>query len=189
MAADVLLDVPEKAQEHNQWCWAGASQSTLEYYKTTVTQCDIANWAFGRGDCCGNATFNWSHICNYWNNILGDSAYGKPGGSVHGIMTHWSIDANTIWNALSQASAVAEIDAEHPFILRFGWTGGGGHFLVGYGYDQAGLYLDYMDPWPGNGYTKSLYSWTVSASDHSWTHTLTTKGPPPPSPAGLRVVR
>jgi PKD repeat protein len=56
--------------------------------------------------------------------------------------------------------------------MRFGWTTGGGHFLVGYGYDQNGAYLDYMDPWPGRGDTKSLYSWVVHASDHDWTHTL-----------------
>jgi hypothetical protein len=56
--------------------------------------------------------------------------------------------------------------------MRFGWTSGGGHFLDGFGYDTSSQHLYYMDPWPGNGYTMSLYSWVVSASDHDWTHTL-----------------
>ncbi len=56
--------------------------------------------------------------------------------------------------------------------MRFGWTSGGGHFLDGFGYDNDGQYLHYMDPWPGNGYTLSLYSWVVSSSNHNWTHTL-----------------
>jgi hypothetical protein len=29
-----------------------------------------------------------------------------------------------------------------------------------------------MDPWPGNGYTKKLYSTVVSAWDHTWTDSL-----------------
>ena len=56
--------------------------------------------------------------------------------------------------------------------MRFGWTSGGGHFLDGFGHDNNGQYLHYMDPWPGNGYTLSLYSWVVSASNHNWTDTL-----------------
>jgi hypothetical protein len=62
--------------------------------------------------------------------------------------------------------------------MRFGWTSGGGHFLDGYGYDLNGQYLDYMDPWPGNGYTKSLYTWVASAADHTWTHSLQITSPP-----------
>ena len=49
---------------------------------------------------------------------------------------------------------------------------------MGYGYDESG-HLDYMDPWPGHGYTRSLYSWVVSASNHDWTHTLQITTNPP----------
>jgi hypothetical protein len=42
-SADTLLDVPEIAQKHSQWCWAGSSEATLEYYTTLVSQCDVAN--------------------------------------------------------------------------------------------------------------------------------------------------
>ena len=184
-SADVLLSVPLRAQEHDQWCWAGSSNAVLAYYGSGVNQCTTVNWAFGRTDCCGNASFSWSHACNYWNYMSGNSAYGNPNGSLQGIMANWGVNSTLLQSALSQGTSVAEIDAGRPFVIRFGWSGGGGHFLVGYGYDQGGAYLDYMDPWPGNGYTKSLYSWTVSASDHSWTHSLQLTTPPD---TGLPVV-
>jgi hypothetical protein len=170
--ADNVLDVPEKLQQHDQWCWSATSQATLEYYGMTVSQCQIANWAFGMTDCCGSSVFNWYHDCNYWNYMYGSSPYGTSG-SLQAILQHWGVNSNARSYALAQNTAITELDARRPFIMRFGWYYGGGHFLVGYGYDQNGDYLDYMDPWPGNGYTKSLYSWVVSASyHHDWTHTL-----------------
>lgn len=173
-ATDTILNVPQKAQEHDQWCWAGTAQAVLEYYGVVIDQCALANWAWGRSDCCGNQTFSWSNTaCNWWNYMYGSyNGHDVPGGTLQGILTNWGVQSNAIAAALSKTTAVAEIDAQRPFVMRFGWTTGGGHFLDGYGYDLNGQYIDYMDPWPGNGYTKSLYSWVVSASDHQWTHTL-----------------
>ena len=174
--ADVLLNVPNIAQEHSQWCWAATSRATLDYYRSWVSQCQIANWAWGRSDCCASSVFYWSHACNNPNYMYGTS------GSLQNILVHWGVSSSARTYALAQNTAVSEINAGRPFVMRFGWYSGGGHFLVGYGYDQNGDYLDYMDPWPGNGYTKSLYSWVVHADyDHDWTHTLqiTTPSPTP----------
>jgi hypothetical protein len=166
-SADEVLYAPESIQEHSQWCWAGSSQAVLQHFGTYVEQCEIANWAWGRTDCCGNTDFDWDNTdCNYWNYMYGTS------GSLQGILSNWGVGSDARAYALDQAVAVSEIDAGRPFVMRFGWTSGGGHFLAGYGYDQSGTYLDYMDPWPGNGYTKSLYTWVVSATGHAWSHTL-----------------
>jgi hypothetical protein len=175
---DVLLEVPERIQEHSQWCWAGTSQAVLEYYGPVVNQCDIANWAWSRSDCCGNSTFNWSHACNQPNYMYGTS------GSLQGILAHWGVNSNASATYLSKPTVVSQLDAGRPFVMRFGWTSGGGHFLDGYGYVQNGDFLDYMDPWIGNGYTRSSYDWVVSAADHNWTHTLqiTTDCPEPGLP-------
>ena len=162
--ADRVLSFPEKFQEHSQWCWAGSGQAVLDYYGAFPSQCSIANWAWGRNDCCGNATFNWDHTCNNPNSMYGTS------GSLQAILTNWGVNSNARSYALSQNTVVSEINAKRPFVMRFGWTGGGGHFLDGYGIMGNSLY--YMDPWPGNGYTISLYDWVVSAGDHSWSHTL-----------------
>jgi hypothetical protein len=164
--ADTTIAVPNTPQEHSQWCWAGTSDAVLAYYEHVVGQGAIANWAWGRSDCDGNTEFDWNNTCNRPNDMYGTS------GSLQGILSHWGVTSNARAYALSQTTCVDEINAGRPFVMRFGWTKGGGHFLDGYGYDQDGIYLDYMDPWPGHGYTKSLYDWVVSASDHRWTHSL-----------------
>ena len=164
--ADTILSVPDKIQEHSQWCWAGASQSILAYYKSTQypSQCRIVNWAWGRTDCCGNTTFSWKSPCNKPNDMFGSD------GSLQAILENWGVSSDTVYSSLDKATATAELEAGRPFVMRFGWASGGGHFLNGRGISDNNLY--YMDPWPGNGYTISSYDWVVSSSDHTWTHTL-----------------
>jgi len=165
-SADTTIGVTLATQEHSNWCWAASSKMVLDYYSSVQTQCAIANWAWGRSDCCGNSEFNWSHTCNQSNCMYGGS------GCIDNILSHWGVSSVGQSSVFSQDTVVSEINGCRPFVMRFGWTGGGGHFLVSYGYDTSGTYVDYMDPWPGNGVTKKLYTWVVSASDHTWTHTL-----------------
>lgn len=167
-AADFLLEVPERIQGHSQWCWVGSSKAVLDYYGTDtgVSQCSIANWAWGRTDCCASEPFDVYSVCNQPNYMYGAT------GSLQDILSHWGVASNSMQTHLSQSGFVSQIASGKPFVMRFGWTGGGGHFLDGYGYHQDGNYMDYMDPWPGNGYTRSAYGWVVSSSNHSWTHTL-----------------
>jgi hypothetical protein len=185
-AADFTMDVPRKTQEHSQWCWAGSSQAVLAYYLTDVAQCTIANYAWNRSDCCGNSDWNWTDTCNHANCIYGTCGSNSDANrSLSGILSYWGVSNGPgIAAYLSWSDAVTELDAYRPFVIRFGWRShtspcdftGGGHFLVAYGYDADGQYLDYMNPLrdqDGGGYTKSLYTWIVSAScDHDWTHTL-----------------
>jgi hypothetical protein len=168
-SADVLLNVPSITQEHSQWCWDATSKAILEYYGSVQTQCAIANWAWGVSNCCGNTEFNWAHSCNSPNNIC----QGGSGSSSQSVLSHWGVNSTCVSSSLSQTTFVSEINNCRPFLMRFGWTSGGGHALVGRGYDQNGAYMDYIDPWNvDGGYKKALYSWVVSASDHNWTHTL-----------------
>jgi hypothetical protein len=174
--ADTQLSVPLVSQEHSNWCWAASDQATLSYYGITgigqpISQCDIAQRALNTGySCCGNSTFSWSDECNS----------GVSISSSANVINYWAgtnIDSGlkaSVVNYLSQSACVNEIACQQPFVMEFVWTSGGGHELVGYGYDQSGLYLDYMDPWPDHGYTKSLYAWVVNASDHYWNSTIKT---------------
>jgi hypothetical protein len=75
--------------------------------------------------------------------------------------------------ASSWSSVVWDINARRPFVMRYGWTNGGGHIMVGRGYQTyAGVnYLYIMDPWPGEGLTYRTYNSAVNAADHRWTHT------------------
>jgi hypothetical protein len=162
-ATNVTLGVPVRTQEHSQWCWDASSKAELDHYGTNVSQCTIANWAFTRSDCCGNTVFDWNHACNQPNTMS----------AMQAVMGHWGVSSTIRSGALSWATVKSEINARRPFTMAFYWTSGGGHALAGYGYDDAGAgYVNYMDPWPGHGYTKSLYSTAVSASDHTWGNSL-----------------
>jgi len=172
-----ILNVPEITQEQNQWCWAGASKCILDYYCYPVEQCEIAEYArqvidwydFGNTNCCVNPNLG----CNYWN-----YAWGYPG-SLQDILIHFgNIQNEPVWSYLSQAEISDELSAGRPFVIRWGWPSGGGHFLVGHGID--GNYLHYMDPWFGEGLHISTYNWVVYDGNHTWTHTIALTTNPPP---------
>ncbi|MDD4604569.1 MAG: T9SS type A sorting domain-containing protein [Bacteroidales bacterium] len=173
-----VLNVVELTQEQNQWCWAGVSACALDYYGATTGQCVVAEYTrtvatwhnFGLVDCCIDATQG----CNYWNYNWGYA------GSIQDILVHFaSITNNGVDSALSKAVVTNEVTSNRPFIIRWGWTTGGGHFLVGHGLVGDNLY--YMNPWYGEGLKIATYSWVVSAPDHTWTHTnqLVTSSPRP----------
>jgi hypothetical protein len=162
-----VLAVPETEQEQSQWCWAAVSAACLSYYANPVAQCVIAEYTrtvatwhdFGDDDCC---QVPWG-ACNYWNYNWGAA------GSIEDILDHWSVASYGTGRALSQAEVGDMIADDRPFIIRWGWDGGGGHFLVGHG--LVGADLHYMDPWYGEGLQVASYDWVVSGGNHSWTHT------------------
>ena len=166
-----ILNVPLVIQEQTNWCWAATSKCVLDYYSFTNAQCTIADYTrtvatwhnFGSVNCCVDP----SQGCNYWNYM-----WGFPG-SIEDILIHFgSIYDNEISTYLSIPQIQAEASAGRPFIFRWGWYSGGGHFLVGQGISGTNMY--YMNPLPGYGYEISNYNWVVDdGSSHTWTHTLT----------------
>ncbi len=177
-----VLNVTEMEQEQTQWCWAGTSACILDYYCTTTPQCNIAEYTrtvatwhnFGTTNCCVNPSLG----CNYWN-----YNWGYPG-SIQDILIHFASIQNYGYGSyLSTSSITNEIQANRPFVIRWGWTSGGGHFLTGHGLIGTDMY--YMDPWYGEGLHIADYSWVVSGVDHTWTHTnILTTSSPRPYPAG-----
>lgn len=170
--ADTQINVPVVTQEHSNWCWAASTTAVLSYYGRSKQQCEVAskgNWYFNGDEqmCCGNSTYNW-------NGGFYDCNNGRSLSTSSSILYTSGVSGGTSGTYLPQTEVVNAINLKQPFIMSWEWTSGGGHEMVGYGYDQNGLYLDYMDPLPGHGYTKSLYSWVVNASDHRWHNTRTT---------------
>ena len=168
-----VLNVTKVTQEQNQWCWAGVSKCILNYYGNTIDQCTIvdytrntATWhSFGSQPCC---QYPYGE-CNYWN-----YNWGYPG-SIQDVLVHFgNIQNYGKSNNLTTAEISTELGKKHPFVIRWAWTNGGGHFIVGHGLQNESLY--YMDPWPGEGSKIALYSWVVANSDHSWkgTNIMTT---------------
>jgi transposase-like protein len=162
-----VLEVPVVTQEQDQWCWVGVSCSVLKYYGQDLAQCTIAEYTrstalwndWGPVDCCTDATQG----CNMWN-----YNYGMPG-SIQDILRHWGVENTGLGSTLTTADVQTHLNAGRPFIIRWGWTSGGGHFVVGHGLNGTSLY--YMDPWFGEGRKIAEYSWVVSGGTHTWTHT------------------
>jgi len=168
-----VLNVPERFQEASLWCWAACSQAILSYYGTNLSQCTIANWArkkngWGSDDCCVNPE---GATCNQINFLYGTA------GSIQAILQNWGVSSKGLNYPLSQATVTTEINNCRPFVIRWGWTGGGGHFLVGRGIEDN--IVHYIDPLPGKGYQTANYSWLVRGGNHTWTHTLQLTTNPP----------
>jgi ABC-type bacteriocin/lantibiotic exporter with double-glycine peptidase domain len=154
-AGATVLNVPQKNQEQDQWCWAACSQAILEYYGTLKTQTEIAQYG--------------TDGANIWNWLYGSSSNPTRNG-MDLILDHFAGLATTSYTSLlSQLRVGTEINARRPFVIRWEWVSGGGHFVVGKGIDGDYLYL--MDPWYGP--TINTYSWVCQGSTHTWTHSLT----------------
>lgn len=171
-----VLTVPYHAQENDQWCWAGVSQMSLEYFGKSATQPDLANYGTGG--------------VNTWNYLTG--SYAASGGEpakkgIDLILKNFGDVGSTLFNrALTQAELKTEIEGSRPAIARLGWYSAagaalGGHFIVLRGYDEATSSVSINDPWPDTGQILKDYSSLAGGaagtySDgaaHKWTHTLT----------------
>lgn len=176
-----ILTVGEVEQEQTEWCWAGVSKCIVDYYGDTTDQCEIAEYtrttatwhSFGNVDCCNDP----NQGCNYWN-----YNYGYPG-SIKDILLFFSGVTNYgTSNVLTKTTIDDELSNGRPFVIRWGWYSGGGHFVVGYG--KSGNTIYYMNPWYGEGKKIADYDWVVDDGNHQWTHTnvLTT------SPTGISSI-
>ena len=172
--AQVISNVPQIFQEQAQWCWAGCTKCVLTYYGHPNAQCTIAEYTrtvatwnnFGSVNCCVDP----SQGCDYWNYNYGAT------GSMEDILLHFgNLQTNNISSSLSTSQILTEVNKGSPFIFRWAWTSGGGHFLVGYGISGSSVY--YMNPAPGYGYQIDNYNWLVNDGNHDWTHTQTLPSP------------
>lgn len=168
-----VLNVNQIEQEQDQWCWSASSKTILDYYGFVKKQCEIAEWVrntatfhnFGTTNCCTSA----SKGCNYWNYNYNEK------GSIQDILVYFGNLQNTgVAAALTQTEIQTELSKNRLFVIRWGWSAGGGHFIVGHGISGSNVY--YMNPWFGEGKKIGTYSWVkqgaASGGDtHTWTHT------------------
>jgi hypothetical protein len=176
----IVLPVEEEIQEQSSWCWAASATAVINYYfPSIVQQCEVAEYTrtvvppralvdYGDVDCCVSADYG----CN-------DSGYlFFADGSIEDIFNSWGIDTNPtdrVEEPISLEQTDFEISHGRPFVFRWGWYTGGGHFLVMHGIE--GDLVHYMDPWWGEGYHIALYDWVVDDGIHLMTSALTTNSP------------
>lgn len=164
-----VLSVSQAIQEKDQWDWAAASASILDYYCSPVSQCIIAEYVrsseqfadidLGTVKCCD--TKNTCNTKNY--------ATGGPG-SIEDILNHFAgLSCYTTDAEIDLATLTAEFQANKPFIINWTMPNGATHFVVCYGIENNIIY--YMDPAVGKGFLMNNYDWMVSGDGHKWSAT------------------
>ena len=138
------------------WCWAASGEMCMDFLGTNVTQCDQARKRFNHTDCCNTPT---------------------PSGCVMGGWPefekyNFTVNKTTWGNALSWDVLKKQIFCKlKPFCFSWGWTGGGGHMMVAYGYVTANneRYVLVNNPWPPNAGALQMITYdffVASAGDH-----------------------
>ena len=169
-------------QEQTQWCWAAATRMVDWTYSsvTPPSQCTIvnrANNACDLGSCCSNLNTSRPSACtsplssNYPNNMYGCN------GSLGWLINAYA-GANTgTGSSLSYSTVSNNLYNNKMMVARWGWSGGGGHFVVIYGcyqFNYAGQ-VSYANPSSGSKVTES-HAYFTSNSSRTWTHSITMNG-------------
>lgn len=55
---EIIGNVPNnlQPQQTGNWCWAATTQMIAQHFGITVTQCSLANYRFGKSNCCDSET-------------------------------------------------------------------------------------------------------------------------------------
>ncbi|WP_435858828.1 papain-like cysteine protease family protein [Streptomyces pathocidini] len=150
------LDITMQAQRKTNWCWAAAGNTIATWFGQDRSQNEFCNAAFNHrqgGDCPNSQA------------ALDDVQTGLSWTGVN--------SGSYVANSLSYSTVRAEIDADRPLETRIRWSSGGGHMHVIYGYDAAGSWVYWGDPWPSSErYSWASHSWYVDNSEFAWTHSL-----------------
>ncbi len=153
-----------QAQTQTNWCWAANATSVSHFYWwfwNGWTQCRVANAELAHSDCCNSSVPTACNVPWYLDRAL----------------TRTNNFVSMSAGQAGFAQVRAEIDAGRPVGARIGWSGGGGHFVMIYGYSLViGLeYFDIDDPIYGKSHlTVADFSSNYQGSG-SWTHTYFTK--------------
>lgn len=150
-------------QQASNWCWAATSKSVSHFYwfRSTWTQCRIVNAELNRTDACNTPIPAASNVPWYLDRAL----------------TRTNNFASITAGRATFAQIRAEIDAGRPMGARIGWNGGGGHFMMIYGYATwlGEEYVDIDDPIYGKSHLTLVDFSTNYQGSGSWTHYYITK--------------
>ncbi|AJE86327.1 MULTISPECIES: papain-like cysteine protease family protein [Streptomyces] len=155
-AASNQLGITMQAQEQDNWCWAASGNTIADYYGHDYSQNTFCNAAFGRAtdSSCPNSQATLGDVQN---------AFDWAGINSGSYVSGW----------LNYATVQSEINADRPVETRIGWTSGGGHMHVIYGFDTASSLVYWGDPWPSSDrYNWASHSWYTSNNSFDWTHSL-----------------
>ncbi len=179
--AQRLLKYRRVQQKQDQWCWAACSQWILAYhnifpdgYKDDFkAQERIAKygWVDGRP----HNMWNWIYTSSEnGRNVNGNVGNGR---GINWILPHFGvpvINKQGCHYTFSESHYKKSIEEGHPFVVRWQWSNGGGHFVVAMAYLEGGVTW-IMNPWKDDGIQIHDYDWVKRAGRHTWDYTLETK--------------
>jgi hypothetical protein len=147
-----------QVQTQTNWCWAATANSVSHYFSrwSTWAQCSIANAELGHNDCCQMPVPSDCNVPWYL-----DRALTRTNNFV-------SITGPATFQQVRD-----QINIGRPVGARIGWSGGGGHFMVIYGYSLIGgdEYFDIDDPIYGKSHIPVSEFSTSYQGTGTWTHT------------------
>lgn len=145
-------------QTQSNWCWSATAVSVSRYFwrRSTWTQCRVANAELGQRTCCTSPVPSVCNVPWYLDRSLTRT---RNFVSITGVVTFEQVKA--------------EVDKGRPVGARVGWSGGGGHFMVIYGYSMIGgaEYFDIDDPIYGKSHIPVSEFTSSYQGSGSWTHT------------------
>ncbi len=156
-------------QSQDKWCWAAVSASVARYFDphSPFTQCRVALRVTRKTDCCGS----------------GREACNEPGDLEDALraVERWK---ETRKGVLTFGEIQKQIDASTPVCVRIGWRGGGGHFVIIYGYRvlSSGVQqVEVADPFFANSIMSyrqfvNAYGSVEKPGGGQWTHTFLVRG-------------
>ncbi|SDX60725.1 Papain-like cysteine protease AvrRpt2 [Amycolatopsis xylanica] len=154
------VGIQMQAQEKSNWCWDASGNTIAAYFGHTLSQTKFCQVAHNEsGTTCAN---NQGYLSDQqrvfrWLGFSNAGTYNSNG------------------QTLSFASIKSQIDAGRPIGTRIGWSNGGGHMHVLYGYDNSTSTskVDFGDPWGSNPrYNHMNYTSYLRNSQFTWTHTV-----------------
>ncbi|MFD7019821.1 papain-like cysteine protease family protein [Streptomyces sp. NPDC059928] len=152
------LDIGMQKQVQNQWCWDASGLTIANYWGYT---------GYTQYDFCRLAAQNSWLDCNNQPATLDDMANALKNMGFRNSGTD-------LYRSASFSETQNEIANGRPFAVRIGWTSGGGHMNVIYGYDSTSNMVAVGDPWPSTQtYTWWNYSTYAGNNSFRWTHTRT----------------
>ncbi|MGW3043910.1 papain-like cysteine protease family protein [Kitasatospora sp. NPDC001159] len=149
------LDITMQKQVQDQWCWDASGLTVATYWGYNQ---------YNQYDFCRLAQQGRWLDCNDRPATLDDMANGL---SAMGFRN----SGHDLNRNASFSEVTNEIANGRPFAVRIGWTSGGGHMNVIYGYDSTSNMIAVGDPWPSTQtYTWWNFNTYVNNGSFQWTH-------------------
>lgn len=178
------LSITPYKQEQTQWCWAATTRMVDWSYSsvTPPSQCTIVNAANNTCDgwfntCCGELNGSRPSACT---DALGsnfpNSMYGCNG-SLSWLLNNYAGANTTAGSSLTYTTVSSNLANKKMMVARWGWTSGGGHFVVIYGNYMLNSTqnVSYANPSSASKVTET-YAYFKSNASRNWTHSITMNG-------------